>query len=340
MIPVLFSNSNSDFTKMGIGALTDTISCVVKEVRNGKYELILTYPISGRRFDDIRVRRIIKAKPNQLDPDQFFRIYKITKPTNGIITVYASHLSYDLNGYVIPENITGTTAATAVENVNEYCISFNLYTDIVKERSFKTDVPRPVRYWLSENKGSLQKRYGGIWHWNNYDGSLLTRRGTNRGTTIRYGKNLAKIEVQEMSDTIFSDLYLYYQKQDKTIIDATVATGITLDTTRMLIVETNSHFEDDVPTVADLEAYAIEYMDDNNVTDPYTTIQLDYYDLDDAGLNLIGIDDTVQIYYENYDINVVKRCIETNYDVLLERHNSVKFGDKSLTLTNTIRRML
>ena len=62
--------------------LTDTISCEVTEERNGVFECLLRYPVSGQHYGLITKECIIKAKPNDTAGDQAFRIYRITKPLN------------------------------------------------------------------------------------------------------------------------------------------------------------------------------------------------------------------------------------------------------------------
>lgn len=47
MIPVLFKANAVDFSTYGIGVLADCISCEVTEERNGAYELVLQYPVTG-----------------------------------------------------------------------------------------------------------------------------------------------------------------------------------------------------------------------------------------------------------------------------------------------------
>lgn len=99
MIPKLYASTATSFATQGIGALTDTILCYVDEERNGKYEGWLKYPITGIHYADIGMRSIIVCKPNYTDDPQPFRVYEITKPINGVVTVYFQHISYDLSGY-------------------------------------------------------------------------------------------------------------------------------------------------------------------------------------------------------------------------------------------------
>ena len=44
MIPILYDFAETDFTSQGVGRLNDCISCTVKEVINGEYEMEFQYP--------------------------------------------------------------------------------------------------------------------------------------------------------------------------------------------------------------------------------------------------------------------------------------------------------
>ena len=63
MIPVLYPASATDFSSFGLGVLTDTISCEVTEERNGVFECLLKYPVSGQHYGLITKECIIEAKP-------------------------------------------------------------------------------------------------------------------------------------------------------------------------------------------------------------------------------------------------------------------------------------
>ena len=91
MIPILLSGTTVK------GFLSDALTCVVTEERNGIYELSLTYPVTGALFSELAVERFVKAKPNDTSDLQLFRIYEITKPLNGVVTVNGEHFSYALS---------------------------------------------------------------------------------------------------------------------------------------------------------------------------------------------------------------------------------------------------
>ena len=101
------------FKSNGLGFLPDGTRCDVTETLNGKFELVMDYPIVGKYFDaeHIRVGNIIYAPINpygELKKWEPFAIYRITKPHNGLVTIYAEHRSYELQGYpCLPNNAAG-----------------------------------------------------------------------------------------------------------------------------------------------------------------------------------------------------------------------------------------
>ena len=99
--PRLYPPTAAAWDTNGLGALSDCISCVVEETLNGPFELEMQYRLNGLHYADITLRSIILAKPNPTARPQPFRVYKISRPINGVVTINAQHLSYDLSGIVI-----------------------------------------------------------------------------------------------------------------------------------------------------------------------------------------------------------------------------------------------
>ena len=119
MIPVLFKANAVDFSTYGIGVLADCISCEVTEERNGAYELVLQYPVTGRNYGELSSERIIKAKPNDTADDQAFRIYRITTPYrwrgNGVCSAHLLRpLQYRRPDLVQREHFAGACHATCL----------------------------------------------------------------------------------------------------------------------------------------------------------------------------------------------------------------------------------
>ena len=106
------------FSDFGLGVMTDCVSCEVTEERNGEYELVMEYPMNGVVFDKIEARCVILAKPNHSDQPQPFRIYRISAPIGGVITINAQHLSYDLSGVPVKECEVNAIAGAAVATLH------------------------------------------------------------------------------------------------------------------------------------------------------------------------------------------------------------------------------
>ena len=65
MIPVLYAANATDFSSFGHGALTDTISCEITEERNGVFECLLKYPVSGQHYGLITKECIMTPPPTR-----------------------------------------------------------------------------------------------------------------------------------------------------------------------------------------------------------------------------------------------------------------------------------
>ena len=89
MMPILYRADETEFDTYGIGMLSDCTFCEVTEERNGAFECVMKYPLHGALFDEIKNDTVILVKPNDTSRSQPFRIYRITTPMNGIITVHS-----------------------------------------------------------------------------------------------------------------------------------------------------------------------------------------------------------------------------------------------------------
>ena len=74
--PILYSATETEFETAGLGILSDVISCVVTEERNGIFELEMQYPTNGIHFSEISDDCIIYSKPSPFRIPEPFRIYK------------------------------------------------------------------------------------------------------------------------------------------------------------------------------------------------------------------------------------------------------------------------
>lgn len=338
MIPILFLSTATAFNTYGVGALSDAISCEVEEERNGSFELTLEYPISGIHYSEISLRSIILAKANYIDDPQPFRVYQITKPLNGKVTIYARHLSYDLSDIPVqPFTASGIQSAmNGLKSNAMYDLSaWTFSTSRTTASSFRVDEPSSVRSWFGGKQGSLLDVYGGEWHYDGYTCSLENSRGSDRGVTIRYGVNLTELEQEENCADVYTGVLAYWKDQDGNLVQGTIQNvSGTFDFVRIFILDCSEDYEE-APTAAQLNSKAAAYIANNNIGIPKVNLKLDFVMLE--GLqNRVDLCDTVTVIFEKLGVEATAKCIRVRWNTLLDRYEEVELGDAKSELTEAI----
>ena len=199
MSMVLFPDDATTFDNQGLGSIVDAVSCNVHEVLNGEFEMEMQYPITGMQYKNFKNRRIIYTKHDPYSDPQPFRIYRITRPMNGIISIYARHVSYDLAG--IPVGVfDANNAQSAMQGMKNNSLVANPFlfeTTLTTVANFSCQYPQPCRNLLGGQEGSILDIYGGEYVWDGWTVRLQDRRGLDNGVRITYGKNLIDIEQDE-----------------------------------------------------------------------------------------------------------------------------------------------
>lgn len=337
MKPILYASTEREFATNGIGILSDAASCVVTEERNGSYELEMQYPVMGLHYASITYRSLILAKPKPDGEPQPFRVYRITRPLGGLVTVYARHISYDLSGVVVPP-----FSATGVEGVFNAIQSkavpqdsgFTFWTDKTSTSGVATTVPNSVRSLLGGIQGSILDVFGGEYEFDRFAVKLWRHRGEDRGVTIRYGKNLTALEQDANCASVYTAVYPYWTSEDVTVElpEKIVEAPGTYDFVRILPLNLTSVFEGQ-PTEDQLRTAAQYYIADNNVGVPRVSLSLSYAQLDGEKVDLC---DTLNVTFAEMGVNTTAKVIKTTFDVLQDRYSSVEIGDMRASISETI----
>ena len=342
MKPVLFAPTATAFTTNGLGKLSDAASCTVKETRNGAFELTLKYPVEGIHYAEIQQRSIILAKPNPVDLAQPFRVYRISKPINGLVTVYAYHISYDLTGIpVSPYSAASVQAALAGFSTNAVAMNpFTFWSDMTSSGDFTVKSPASVRSLLP----TMLEVYGGEYKYGKYTVRLYQQRGTDRGVTIRYGKNLTDLKQDENCSNVYTGVYAYCRNGDgivETNPKVTPAPG-TYNYTRILPLDLTTEIKD-TPTAEALKAAAEQYMSDHNIGVPEVSLNVSFVQLEQtqeykdlALLERVELCDTVTVIFERLGVNATAQVTSTIYNVLIDAYDSVTIGDVRKNVAMTI----
>lgn len=213
---ILFDEAEKSFTSLGLGILRDAIECTVKESLNDSFEFEMTYPITGSNYSKIRIGRIICAKPNPYDDCQPFRIYSISKPLKGIVTIIGYHVSYDMNGIPVKAiDATGLNdALNKIQNGTYISSDFNLKTNISTAKTFKTTAPYNMRAILmGDDEESLLGVYNGEVKFDKFDVTIYSKRGKNRGAQVCYGQNMTDLTHETNVDRLYNKVFPYYHKE-------------------------------------------------------------------------------------------------------------------------------
>ena len=354
MIPVLYKANATNFTTFGIGVLKDCTSCEVTEERNGAYECVFKYPITGAMYKELATERIVKAKPNDTATDQAFRIYRISTPINGQVTVYAQHISYDLGSIAALQwsdgNISAPLAMEKVFTNTATAHNFTCQTDYSSAKAFSVSKPQSVRACLGGAAGSFLDLWGGEYEWDNFKVIHHQGRGQKTGVVIEYGKNLTDMEHDNENTDVYTDLlpYAVVTAEDGAETAITLPevllpiTDTTLVQRKTLIRDFTSYFDDENPATEDgLRAYANNYLKNNLLGTAVPTLTVAFEPLwkqpDYAAvLERVSLCDTVTIRHSLLGITAKAKVITTVYDTLAEKYVSITLGSAKANLLNTV----
>ena len=340
MIPILYSPTTTSFTTGGIGKLIDAGSCIVTEERNGSYELEMTYPITGHLYDEIKQRSIIFAKPSPAQSEQPFRVYRITKPLNKVVTIYAAHISYDLSGIPV-KNFTSQSVQAALTALTTYSVisnPFTFWSDKTNSGVMEIETPTPCRTILS----NILDVYGGEYEFDKYTVKLHSLRGFDNGVSIKYGKNLTDLEQDENCSNVYTGVLPYWTGNDTTVSGSVVNAPGTYDFTRILPVDFTSDFEEQ-PSTAQLDNAATKYISDNNIGIPEVNLTVSFVHLNQTEeyknlgiFERVELGDTIKVEFAAMGVSSTARCVKTVYNTLLERYDNVELGEVKKGLADTI----
>ena len=350
MIPILYSPNETAFDTNGIGVLRDAIECRVREALNGSYELTLRYPEDGIHSKAISNRAIILAKPNPVAEPQPFRIYRRLPSSHGSATIRARHIAYDLTGNVVsPFSANGAPAALIAlkENSSTDCL-FDFWTD--KDAPSAMTVRKPASIWslLGGMEGSVLDCFGGEYEFDRFMVKLWTRRGSDPGVSIRYGKNLTSLEQDENCANCYTGIYPFWASADESAAQVVLLPERILhadgkyDHTRILPVDFSYEWTE-APTEEMLRTRAEKYLLDNQIGVPDVSLKVQYVPLDKTSeyagrvpIERVVLGDTVSVEFPKMGVPATARIVETDFDVLNEVYVSTTVGRAKASISATI----
>lgn len=352
MIPALYSDSEKNFSSNGLGLLKDCISCKTMQKRNGSYELELTYPVGSFLYEEIKCQRIIKAKANNRYSPQLFRIYYISKPINGLITVKAEHISYRLKDNFIEKiEFSGNCggALNMLDSLATFRSGFNFNSDI--SSTSKVNLER-INFWnaIVGTRGSIIDVFGNgadIVR-DNFNISVKAHGGLDNNVLIAYKKNLSGFECEEDWTDCITKIYPYAIKDDVvyTISEKYVDSKYIIrdENPKIASIDFSSRFEEDSEiTETKLRTLAENYFKNNNCDIPSLKYKVEFVELSKTEeyktkgfTEEIELLDKVIIRHDLYNIDTKIKVISDNYDSLSEKYIKLELGTQTKNLSDLI----
>lgn len=351
MFPILYEKNETNFLHNGIGVLSDCISATAKEERNGIFELEIEYDSNGRFADVIENDMIIKAKANDRQDPQLFRIYAVNKSQeNDNLKISAQHITYDLAGNFVEKlelnNVTAAEAMEAIQKNLAYPTKFTISsTNTTTKSSTKLYRTNPLQM-IGGIDGSIIDNWGGEIERDNFRLILHAHRGSDNGVLVAYKKNLTGLEAKFDTSEVVTRIFPFKVLEDGTVI---TVPGKFIDSPlidnypfiRILPIDASG--DEDITDQESLYAAYKNYFNSGAHDKPTVTLEVEFEPLwateeyeDVAALELIGMGDTITVRNEKMGVDVTAEATKIEYDVLNEKNAKVTAGSIQTRLTDAV----
>ena len=333
MIPVLYPSTAITYTSNGIGRLVEAVSCIVTEDLNGIFELEMEYPVNGKYFSQMQSGGIIGVIYNgKMQP---FDINKLTIDTTGIATINASHISNRLAFDWVVGQQTARTLSQIISNMNgsgqwPYTQNFTFATDVSSSATMYVE--------LYENAKSLLARcaatFGGEIEYDVFTVTLKTRRGTDTGLKVAYGKNASELERETDWSGAWNAIIPYWYEGEG---GAGYWPYSTLDAfqtvTQTPVIPKRVNFKDifpNKPTQQQLYNAGVNYLNAYTPWIPKDTVESAVLEVSDNDpMRDVRIGDTLTVIFTQAGTAIENaRVVSVEYNVLLERNNTITVGSE------------
>ncbi len=355
MKPILYPADEKTFLTYGLGEI-NAIKAIATRERNGNYTLYIEYPSNGEMASAFQKEMKIKSDAGVRTKNQTFEISRINKNSDGIIKIYAKHISHKAEQSVLNPNvsISGASAQDALSTWNANLIGglkFDVWSDIETNNStnWKIEEITNAREALMGKRGSILDVWGGEYEFDNMTIKLHKQLGRKTPTVLEYGRNIVSAESDEdIESTVTSILpFAVYtpaneegnsSESEIVTLDEKIIDGDYLDlyaNRRIATIDLSSKFkQDEVPTQEKLRSAAESYVKNNRIGMPKINTKIEYIDLsttlDYQSLKLveeIELCDIVPIFYPKLGITSEDaKVVVVNYNVLLDRNDSIEVG--------------
>ena len=362
MIPILYEKNETSFgSNWGLGFISDLLSCTVTEERNGEFILEAVLSCESAIYPEIQTQRIIYAQT--ADRKQPFKIYYVSKPINGKITIKAEQLARHMMRYGVmgplsvdydPDNLTQTWDFLDKYGSASNIHFFRFYGYDTGTAVFpKHKKPLSGKDYMGGVEGSILDRNHCEYAYDGLDIFAYKERGSDRGAVIRYGRDMTDFKAEEDLLTVYNGVLPYFYKEDTgTYVQGTASYKNTaaFSEQRLQLLDLSSDYESTTPTAAQLTAKGQSFIARSDFGVPKINFTINLVPIwaaidhggvtDQAGLVDLRLCDTAQVIFDRLGIAAQAKVIKTEYDVLKERISKITLGNEKPSLPRTMAQMI
>lgn len=357
---ILHDKNETKWNSLGYGPLTNVIEPKVTRARNGEYTLEFRYPMFSPLFDKIEKGNWVVAdagvKQNTLA--QRFEIQKVTKPMDGIVSVYAEHYRYQLLRSVLKK---GTKKKGNVNDLMRFLLENSepkmdfTVKSVLRDTELEMDLSDPFVFpstmdAFGGTAGSILDKFGGEYVFDNNVISLPNEAGEHTKVVVAYGKNLTDINQEESIENTFTTIYPWAKikeegsDEEKIItVDGNFVDGEYVDNYRERRIEAVDFSQRNPKNKAELLTMARQYVISNKIGVPKVSIKASFVDLSSNAMggtkkyiDSVDLCDYIHVYFKDLKISTEAQIIKTVYRPDLERFESVELGDARTNLGDVI----
>lgn len=336
----LFGQTDKLFSTNG-DIVISPLKAIVHKEDNGDFYLDLETDLSY--VDYLTEGRIIVAPTPQ--GEQAFRVTNPQK-TRQKVTIRAYHVFYDSENYVIQDSyVVDKNCNDALDHLNnatDQTSPFTTLSDVTTINSY-----RCVRKSLYEALEVVLERWGGHLVRNNWNIAIRASIGQDNGVTVQYKKNLQEISCEENWSDVCTKLLpvgkdgILLNKLDP-MADVYVYSDTTYDIPYTKVVSFSQddvleeNYQDDdgnldeeaytQALILDLRQQAQNYVDIHCLPDVNYTLRANLEKITDIG-------DTVRVFDERLNIDLLTNVISFDYDCILDKYVQIEFGNFQNTLS-------
>lgn len=342
----IFTQSKPDVSKNGI--IINPISCVISPKLNGENELEMEFAIDkDGLYKYIKQNNYIAVPTPDFYEIQLYKIYDTVKSMSGCsITAYARHIQFNLaKNIIFNKSLSICNGQQALDSILENT-EFTGHSDITIQdiRQYKL---RSVQNIINGSEDdSFLNVWGGEISCNNYNLTIDTKRGSDKGVRVTFGYNLEDIEEDINFDEVITRIYPYAGDLvlsgatpyvDSPLINSIGVLEATIEFSDIKVKE-NADDTEGFNTRAEAEAEMIRRCNKlfekglDKITANYVvklqnlSKTVEYKRLGYDVLEKICLGDTIHCYNKNIDIEVEARCISYKWDCINEEYIEIELG--------------